>query len=137
MAKTFLIKDGDWVVDQATGRPIMIDGKSKTRQDLGEILSIEVQDNGWGAGILDLIGEVPDSPASVAFTVMERVRDAVNRWMGLQRRQRAALTSDEVIVDLSYNQAVVDVTDPTKVVFRVGVTTRTGAEIARGGTIGR
>lgn len=135
MALTLYVQKGDWVVDEATGRPLTVSGLAKTRQDLGELLSIDTQSNGFGASIVDLIGTVPDAPEAVAFSVMERISAAVSRWMGLQRRARTALAKNETVAKLAFNQARVDDSDPTSVLFRVAITTRSGEEVARGGSI--
>lgn len=135
MALTFFIKGGDWVVDAATGRPLTASGTAKARQDFGELLGIETQTNGFGAGIIDLVGSVPHSPDVIAFTVMERISAAVDRWIGLQRRLRAVLAKNETVAKLVFNQARVDDTDPTAVIFRAAILTKAGEEVARGGTI--
>lgn len=135
MASTFRIADGDWLVDESLGRPMLISGKAKTKQDFNELLAIEVQPYGFGAGIVDLIGQVPDNLLAIPFDVMRLVNDAVTRWIGLQRRQRSILTDEEVIVTLSFNQAVVDQTDQTTIRFRAAITTRAGEEFARSGSI--
>lgn len=135
MAETFKIVDGDWVVDESTGRFHMVSRREKTRQDLGEILSIEVQDNGWGAGVSAVVGEVPVSPAAATFAIMKRIRDAVARWMGLQSQMRAILEDDELVTRLTHNQASIDSSDPTQINFRAAVNTLSGDEISRGGSI--
>lgn len=135
MATTFLIVDGDWVLDQSTGRPMTVSGPDKTKQDFGELLAIEIQPGGFGAGLVSLVGEVPENPLDVSFQVTSRITDAVNRWISLQRRQRAILTSKEVVTRLSFNQAKVDETTKTDVRFRATVSTKSGDEITRGGVI--
>jgi len=135
MALSLFIKNGDWVVDDATGRPLTISGLAKTRQDFSELLSIETQANGFGASIVSLVGSVPDSPEMVAFSVMERISAAVDRWIGIQRRIRAVLAKNETVARLAFNQARIDDSDPTTVIFRAAITTKAGEEIARGGSI--
>jgi hypothetical protein len=135
MAKTFLIVGGDVVTDKSTGRNHMIEGAQKARQDFGELLSIEVQSNGFGGGLVTLVGSVPDSPTSMAFQVMQRITSAVNRWIGLQRLQRAILSDEEVVSRLTFNQARVDDDDQTQVVFRTAILTKAGEEIVRGGAL--
>ena len=135
MALSIYVQHGDWVVDDATGRPLTISGLAKARQDFGEMLSIETQKSGFGASIIDLVGQVPANPYSVSFTITERISSAVERWMGLQRRLRASLAKNETVAKLSFNQARVDDTNPTNVIFRAAILTKSGEEIARGGTI--
>ena len=135
MAISIYIKNGDWVLDEATGRPLTISGLAKTRQDFGEMLSLETQTNGFGAGISNLIGAVPENPQSVAFTIMSRISSAVERWINLQRRLRVVLAKDETVAKLTFNQARVDDTDPTTVIFRAAINTIAGDEVARGGAI--
>lgn len=135
MAKTFLIVGGDWVIDQATGRHIMIEEKPKTRQDFGELLSIETQRNGFGAGLVGLVGEVPENPLALSLSIMERVGEAVARWIGLQRKQRNILSPEETVTRLVANQAKTEEQDKTRVIFRAAILTQSGDEIARGGVI--
>jgi hypothetical protein len=135
MALSFFIKDGDWVLDESVGRPLTVSGLAKTRQDFGELLSIETQKNGFGANIVSLVGEVPESPDSVAFEVMRSISAAVERWIGLQQRQRIVLAKNETVSRLVFNQARVDETDPTSVMFRASIFTKSGDELARSGLI--
>lgn len=136
MAKTFMVQNGDVVIDQATGRPIMVTERDKTRQDLGELLAIEIQDNGFGAGIIGLVGDVPRNPYDLAFRIMSAVTSAVNRWIVLLREQRANRSDEEIVTRTSFNQAKVDEETRTKVNFRVDVETRAGPPgIVRTGTI--
>lgn len=135
MADTFKIVNGDWVVDQANGGLITVSGKDKTRQDFGELLSIAIQKYGFGAGIVDLVGKVSENPFSISFDVMRKINDAVARWIGLQRKQRAVMTDDEIVTRLVFNQAKLDEANPTTVIFRASILTRSHDEVARGGTI--
>jgi len=135
MALTIYMKNGDWVLDDSTGRPLTVSGLAKAKQDFRELLSIETQANGFGAGIIALVGAVPDHPDVTAFTIMERISTAVDRWMGLQKRLRATLAKNETVAKLVFNQARVDDADPTSVIFRAAIRTVAGEEIANGGTI--
>ena len=135
MATTFLIVDGDWVLDQSIGRPMTVKGPAKVRQEFGELLSIETHPSGFGASLINLVGEVPENPLDVSFQVTSRVTDAVNRWISLQRKQRSILTAEEVVSRLSFNQAKVDETTKTDVRFRSSIMTKAGDEITRGGVI--
>ena len=135
MATTFKIKNGDWVEDRASGQALTVTGLNKTKQDFNELLSIEMQTNGFGASIVELVGSVPDNPLSVSFDLMRRISDAVTRWIGLQRRQKAILSDDEVVTRLSFNQAKVDENDPTTVIFRSTILVRSGDEISKGGKL--
>lgn len=135
MAETFRISSGDLVLDESTGRMLTVSGREKTRQDFGEMLSIEVQDNGWGSDVPSVVGTVPVSPVAATFSVMKRIKDAVARWIGLQRQLRAILEQDELITRLVYNQAVVNPNDPTQIDFVASVNTADGDEVRRGGQI--
>lgn len=135
MAQTFLVKNGDVVLDRANGRPAMISGLDKTVQDFNELLSIETQSNGFGANIITLVGFVPESPLDVSFKIMERINVAVTRWIALQKKQRAVRTDDEIVTRLIANQALVDQSDQSRVTFRAGVLVRSQEEIIRSGRL--
>lgn len=89
MTQTFQVSNGDWVLDKRTGRPTLISGRTKLRQDIRELLSIETQPNGFGAGLDDLIGQDVD-PAGFKTEVQRAIRNAV---LAMQRLQDQFLAS--------------------------------------------
>ena len=50
--ETLQISNGD-IIFNSINRPLMIDGIEKLTQTIGEILSIEKQSNGFGAGLMN------------------------------------------------------------------------------------
>jgi len=89
MTQTFQVSNGDWVLDKRTGRPVLISGRTKLRQDIRELLSIETQPNGFGAGLDGLIGQDVD-PVGFKTEVQRSIRNAV---LAMQRLQDQFLAS--------------------------------------------
>jgi hypothetical protein len=99
MAKTFLIVDGD-VAYSTAGSPKTIEGKPKTRQDLGEMLAIEVQPDGFGAGIGSIIDQQSfddGMDTNLEFLIRERLSEAATRFIGLQRRSASNRIPAEIV----------------------------------------
>lgn len=100
MTQTFQIVNGDVVLSSATGRPLMVTGNAKLRQDLQEAGTIETQPNGFGFGLQSIIGLVGDS-VSLKVEISRRIRDGITSMIRLQQQvQRAQRTSDEIIARL-------------------------------------
>lgn len=100
MTTTFLIKNGDVVYSSATGRPLMISGVTKTRQDLQEAGEIRTLANGFGFGLDDLIGQIGDA-VTTRVAISRKIRDGITAIMRLQQQfQRARRTPDELIAKL-------------------------------------
>lgn len=94
MTRTIKVTNGDWTIDRRTGRPVMIEGKDKLKQDIRECLSIATQPNGYGAGLDDLIGMDAD-PFSVQSQVQRAVRRSVVALQRLQEQFQLAERSAE------------------------------------------
>jgi len=78
MSKTFQITNGDVLLDDRNGRPIEVEGRLKTRQDIGEMLSIETKYDGFGAGLIELIGIViPLGGFALRAEIQRRIQNAV------------------------------------------------------------
>lgn len=89
MTQTIQIANGDWVIDRRTGRPTLISGRTKLRQDVRELLSIETLPNGFGAGLDELVGQDVD-PVGFKTEVQRAIRNAV---LAMQRLQDQFLAS--------------------------------------------
>lgn len=78
MTSTFKIVNGDFVINAANGRPVLVSDTDKLTQDVEEILSVEAP---AGAGLEELIGSIDD----VAGDAARRINDAL---LNMQREQR-------------------------------------------------
>lgn len=136
MAKTMSIINGDIDCARSSGRPVTITGRVKLSQDLKEFFSINVQPNGLGAGIEQLIGVVEVSPGSFVSLVDRQVRDGVAEFISLQNSDsRISRSTDEQVVSMNFFMIEQDQTDPTKYVFRANFVTQAGRDMAIGGPI--
>jgi hypothetical protein len=89
VSTTLLIKNGDWVINPANGRPVTVSDRQKLEQDLQEDLSIAVQTNGFGAGLDGLIGEETET-FQFQLQVQRAVRASIATMQRLQTQFLAA-----------------------------------------------
>lgn len=126
MASTLKIQDGDVMISSANGRPITITGQQKTSQDIKEFFTINIQANGFGAGIEQLIGAL-SSGSSLTGVVDRQIVDGINDFIDLQRSDPSIpRTADETIVGVTDVQTTQDPSDPTKYYFTANVITLSG-----------
>lgn len=138
MATTFMVQDGDIIVSSSTGRPILVSGVAKLQQDLDEFFNIDVQPNGFGAGLDRLVGLVPyGGDALVTSMAEQQITDGLADFRRLQRSNSTIpRTSDERIVGAKYIQVQQDNNDQTKFYFVVNVVTESGKVVSSTTTIG-
>lgn len=106
MAKTLQIRNGDIVENALSGRPRLIEGSAKLRQDVGEMLAVDEQTDGFGAGIRQLIGTINESEfGDVPLLLSRNIRRATERMVVLQQAQRAVRTDAETLSKLSLLKA--------------------------------
>ena len=135
MTKTFQITDGDVLLDDRNGRPIEVEGRIKTRQDIDEMLSIETKYDGFGAGLIELVGMIaPLGGFALRAEIQRRIQNAIVVVQSLQNRyQRSKRTRDEMIYGLAGvevvpvrdNTGALSVTDTS---FKVEILTLAGSE---------
>lgn len=122
--RTFKIVNGDVVYDTA-GQPKLVEDTEKLRQDWREVLSIETQENGYGAGLDSLMGELTnDTQRLESFQVMvhQKIIKAVERWKYLQRiSRRGCRTNKELVNKIGTLRVWQDPTTPIVYRFRAGV----------------
>lgn len=85
MTTTFKIKNGDVVRDESSGRPITISGAEKLSQDLKEAAGILIQPNGFGFGLVSVLGKVED-PIALRVEISRLIRDGIASIQRLQER---------------------------------------------------
>lgn len=95
MTATFLIKNGDIVINQATGRPMLTVDTEKLRQDVRQNLTTTAQSNGTGSSFDELVGR-PHDIFSIRSQMSQRIYDSFNALKSLQNAvQRSDRTTKE------------------------------------------
>lgn len=98
MSTTTLFSRGDFIIDESSGRPIMISGSDKGVQDV--LFSFTAQAP-YGAGISARFGQVPRSGAAFSAELTEEARAAFERLQAAQVQYQAeAYTPDERVVSI-------------------------------------
>lgn len=140
MSRTFKIVNGDCVYDQS-GRPTTISDKPKLSQDLAEMLAIETQPNGFGAGIVSLIGTEDGGlhdglDANMEFAIRDKLEVATNRFIAIQRQNLKNRPTTEQLKGLDFLQVQVSATDPSLFGWQASFSTVDGKFLTKKGTIG-
>jgi hypothetical protein len=129
VSQTFLIQNNDVAYDVG-GQARLVSGKAKVRQDLAEMLSIEVQPDGQGAGIVSLAGSdegLDDGVGSnLDFELRTRIEGGTRRLMASQRQSMANRTADEVLTRITNLEAAQSTADPRVYLWRLDVQTLSG-----------
>jgi hypothetical protein len=137
MSQTFKFRNQDVVLD-AAGALEMVADYDKLRQDLSELFSIGITNNGFGAGLIDLVGasdSFDDGYASnVEFTLRDRIESAISRFQVLQKRNLNNMPPAEQVVGLSDLNVQQDPTNPTTYRWKVVLRTLAG-EVTRSGKL--
>ena len=127
MAQTLKITDGDWTASAATGRPILITGALKLKQDIKEFFTIQVLPNGFGAGLEQLIGIVEVSQDIFTSITDKQIREGLSTFISLIKADpRINRTAPERIVGMSNLKVSAHQTDPTMYIFTVNIITENG-----------
>jgi hypothetical protein len=130
MAQTLKVVNGDVVVSSATGRPTLISGSPKLSQDIYEFFTVDVQPNGFGAGLEQLIGIVEVSPDMFMSMGDRQIREGFVRFLGLiNNNPKIGRTPSEQIANITNITFSVDNTDPTRFYFNANIVTRNGVNI--------
>lgn len=138
MSKTFLVSNGDISYD-TSGSPKTIVGKVKLRQDLGEMLAVETQADGFGAGIINLVAYQSNDDgmdSNMPLLLNERLTEASSRFVRMQQQSLTNRTAQETIRNILYIDASVNPTDPTMYVWRIDYETVDGSVRTLNGRLG-
>jgi len=87
MTYTWEVKNGDYVLSSATGRPVRLRGGLKASQAMARILGIEAP---LGAGLDTVIGTVPDSAEALSAELQTNIRAAFDRLVSVQTLNQIA-----------------------------------------------
>lgn len=108
----------------------------KLRQDINEFFTINVQPNGFGAGIEQLIGLLELGQDTFTTMADRQIRDGIISLIRLQQSdQRITRTPAETVVGVSGILIDKDPADPTKIYFRVNFNTADGRQFSIGNTV--
>ena len=123
------VYQGDIMVSSATGKPILITDSVKLSQDISEFFTVDVQPNGFGAGIEKLIGLVQLSE-DIFVTMTERqIKDGLAQFIALQKaNSNIPRSTKERIVRVTGILIQRDPSDPTAFYFRVNFVTQDGQQ---------
>jgi|SRR5579872_922959 len=127
MSQTFLVQNGD-VIQTPQGQVAILSSPTATnginlpqnqkiRQDLSEGLSVEIQPDGFGAGIVNMVGsnfESDDgSSSNIDFALRDRLTSFANRFIALQKRNVSNRPRNEIIAKVSNIETLQSQDDPT------------------------
>lgn len=127
MATTFKITDGDFGINPATGRPTVISGADKLKQDIREFFTVNVLPNGFGSGLEQLIGIIEISPDIFTSITDKQLREGFAQFINLINADpRIPRTAAEKVVAISNLKVSADLSDPTKFIFSVNIITENG-----------
>ena len=74
MSKTFYILDGDWYLEEDSGKPYMVTGINKCRQDMANnYLSNYDKTREWGSELSDIEGIPVISSGTIQSIVQKKI----------------------------------------------------------------
>jgi hypothetical protein len=127
MSITLKIHDGDVVISAASGRPATISDRQKLKQDIREFFTVNVQPNGFGSGLDELVGIMLSDPTAMVSIAYQNISEGLLRFAALQRDNGDIIRPDTELIQSFNNLRVeADNTDPTKFYFTVNIITRSG-----------
>ncbi len=144
MATTFKIKNGDVVVNNASGRPVLIGNvvggtesgpaRDKALQDLHRCLAISRIADGSGAGLEDLIGQSSEAMI-MQFIIQDRLRGMFSAMLSLQNKRSNIRPRAERFTDISALSVQADIS-LTTYRFRLEVHTAANTKVSTSGVLG-
>jgi hypothetical protein len=121
VSKTFLVQGGDAVYG-SNRQPVTTQNGAKLKQDLAEMLSINIQPDGFGAGIVQVLGlssQLDNGQTSdIEFILRDRLTSATNRFIGLQKKNVTNRSLDELVKSVTNLQVQQNQNDPTMFFWR-------------------
>lgn len=103
MSKTYQIVNKD-IAYGTSGGVLTVTGTEKARQDISESIGVATQADGFGFGIVDLVG-TDDGPETnimgIEFLLRQRIQDGFQRLVQLQRGSLTNRTPDEIYTEIT------------------------------------
>ena len=135
MSSTFKVENGDVVISSMSGRPIMVSSKAKLRQEIKEMLTIEILPSGFGTNLDALIGSIPNRLFTITILLERQIRKSLDVLKAIKIKRRSTHTTDEMISKIAQISVVPAKTDQTLYTFKVDVTTEDGGSQSVNGTL--
>lgn len=140
MTTTLKVYNGDVLLNQSNGQYEFMSDKVKLSQDVRCLLLIEPQtDNGFGAGLDSMIGELPSDelgPDNINFELGFRLRSAFKQMKSLQRLvQFGQRPLNELVDRIILVRASPDRIDRTMYRFIVSISNLANQVVRLGGKI--
>jgi hypothetical protein len=129
MANTIKVVKGDMQISSASGRPVIISGATKLKQELQEFLSIVILPSGFGSGLEQLVGLVPYGDVMTGL-IDRQIRDGIAEFINIQQADSDTYRSpDEMVVGVSSILVQQDPQDPTQFYFKAAILTQSGINV--------
>lgn len=137
MSSTLRVTSGDIIVSSSTGRPILVSGQNKLRQDIKEFFEISVTATGFGSGLSDLIGLVQLDQDAFVSSAYGAIVQGLQAFRALQRADfTTPRTNEELLSSFDGIKVVQDPTDPTKFIFTANIYSVAGSLVPYSGILG-
>lgn len=136
MSTTFEVANGDIVMDVRTGRPALVTGRDKLRQDLHVVLATEARTDNVGAGLDDVANGQPTDEFEVRASITTRLEVALESMARLQERWNRTTRGPEERVRGLRSVYVTSVSgSKTDYYFRLEVASADGGRTAVAGSV--
>lgn len=126
MASTFKMSNGDVRISAMSGRPTLVSGLQKTRQDVHEMLTIDTLPNGFGAGIISSVGVTAPSPQILVNLTKMRISRAIDNLRTIRLARRHVHGPDEIVVKVEQLHVAPAFGNPKEIEFSVRLRTAAG-----------
>lgn len=136
MATSIKVVNGDISINTSSGRPTIISGTAKLKQDLNEFFNVDIMPSGFGCGLERLIGTL-ESGQGMLGLLDRYITDGIAEFMNIQQSDTTPRTPSELISSVNGIQSSVDPADPTRFYFKINIVTQDGASFPYATFIGK
>lgn len=135
MATTLQIVNGD-VVETDDGQFATVSGPDCIKQCIGESLTIQTQPNGFGAGLVSLVGQVPQDELAMQMLVVNNVTNNFRTIRLLQKiPDRTPRATNEIVSGSVIVSSQVDPKNPRRYAYSAKILTESGLAFSAKGQI--